>query len=389
MKHIVFVDDAHTFGGAQIALANGLRALDADGAYKLTVIVSSSNSKLIAKLETLSRLKIVFCPSAKPLNILFFIFALFEWKAILESHELKDVDHWVINLPGIEFGLACAAVLKSKKIEVIGWLHLASRFTVLMPEANMIRRLTNALRDQLAEWLVFGLYKKIFVPSEAERRVVYGRYSPKNKLFGVKVLSNVNMPGRFSSTQNDLVNTAKEDFKNGDTLRIVVLGRIHFLHKGQDKTTAIAVELLQRGLITQFTFVGDGVDRDRLLKLYEKSEIMKSINIVGWKDDVTDYLIDADIVLIPSRVESFSLVALEAMQYNCRIVAAQLPCFKEVLPIQCVIEEDGHASYADKIEAILEYSDVELRSFYEPFLKKFSSKAFSESFDKVVVVELD
>jgi hypothetical protein len=59
------------------------------------------------------------------------------------------------------------------------------------------------------------------------------------------------------------------------------------------------------------------------------------------------------------------------------------------LPIQCVIEEDGHASYADKIEAILEYSDVELRSFYEPFLKKFSLKAFSESFDKVVVVELD
>ncbi len=381
MTHVVFVDDAHTYGGAQIAFANGLRSLSIFSSYKITVLLANENQQLNDIIKNIPNINLIPCPTSRPFNVIFFILSLYGWKKTLDLIDVESVDCWVINLPGIEFGLACSIILNHRNVMPIGWLHLGSSFSELMPEAKLLRRLGNLIRDQLSNKFIFGLYNKILVPTAAAKTVVLKRLSVNKKLPEVDVLGNVNFNKTISFVDHS---TTEGGCSLTNNIKISVVGRIQFWDKGQDKTAAIAIELWKCGFEPRFVFVGDGVDEDDLVSLFESNGILGSIEVTGWTDDVSKYLYNTDIVLIPSRIESFCLVALEAMQYGCRIVASPLPCFDEVLPGVCIVEMDSPECYAQKIKEILKYKLDDLKVMYTPFLKKFSPESFTKSFSRSI-----
>jgi glycosyltransferase involved in cell wall biosynthesis len=60
-----------------------------------------------------------------------------------------------------------------------------------------------------------------------------------------------------------------------------------------------------------------------LLRLMKHMKNLKNLRINGWTNDVFSHLSKTDIVVIPSRSESFSMTTIEAMLSGCLVVATK------------------------------------------------------------------
>jgi glycosyltransferase involved in cell wall biosynthesis len=92
--------------------------------------------------------------------------------------------------------------------------------------------------------------------------------------------------------------------------------------------------VLERFPTTRFLFVGDGDDRAELEKSIHERGLDASILIQGFRFDVPEIIAGSDALLLPSRVEGFGYVLVEAM-------AAAVPCIASNVSSIPEIVEDG------------------------------------------------
>ncbi|CAI1976762.1 D-inositol-3-phosphate glycosyltransferase [Serratia entomophila] len=108
-----------------------------------------------------------------------------------------------------------------------------------------------------------------------------------------------------------------------DTLNILFVGRLDF-QKGIDIVEQVADKL---GNKCRVVVVGGGV--------LSNPELVQADNIIysGWvsKENMADYYLQADVLLMPSRWESFGLVAVEAQSYGLPVVASRCSSLPEVV----------------------------------------------------------
>ena len=117
---------------------------------------------------------------------------------------------------------------------------------------------------------------------------------------------------------------------------VVFVGRLETEQKGLD--------LLLRGwaagctgLGARLVVAGTGPDERRLRELATELGIADQVDFVGWVSGAAKYelMASARLVAMPSRFETFGLVALEAMATGTPVVAFDLPCLRELLPADC------------------------------------------------------
>jgi glycosyltransferase involved in cell wall biosynthesis len=119
--------------------------------------------------------------------------------------------------------------------------------------------------------------------------------------------------------------------------RVVAIGRLT-RQKGFD----VLVDAT-RGTSFQVTLVGEGEERPHL----------SGATLVGWQADVARFILEADIVAIPSRWEGFGLQAVEAMASGVPIVASDIPPLREVLGPAAVFVAPGDvAGWRAALEAL-------------------------------------
>ena len=72
---------------------------------------------------------------------------------------------------------------------------------------------------------------------------------------------------------------------------------------------------------------GDGPDRDAVESLALKFDVLDRVRIVGWvpPEDRFKWLSGADFIAMPSRYESFGMVAAEALAVETPVVAFDIP----------------------------------------------------------------
>ncbi len=92
---------------------------------------------------------------------------------------------------------------------------------------------------------------------------------------------------------------------------------------------------------------GDGEERRRLMKLAVALNLDERVHFVGWLDDVREFLLQADLFVLPSRVESFGIALLEAMACGIPIVATDCNGPREILD-----ERAGWLCEADNEKAL-------------------------------------
>jgi len=89
--------------------------------------------------------------------------------------------------------------------------------------------------------------------------------------------------------------------------------------------------LVRRKQKARLLMVGDGPDRPKAEWLARTQGIADDVIFVGKQNDMSQFLAISDVLLLPSELESFGLVALEAMACEVPVIATRVGGIPEVV----------------------------------------------------------
>ncbi|MFX1363502.1 MAG: glycosyltransferase family 4 protein [Promethearchaeota archaeon] len=117
------------------------------------------------------------------------------------------------------------------------------------------------------------------------------------------------------------------NIKNNE--KIVLFIGIHNKRKGID--TIIKTASLLRDEDIRFILIGDGPEREKLIKLVSTLELSEKINFLGNRLDVHNFYNHADIFFFPSRGEGLPGVLMEAMIYQVPIISSNISGVRDLI----------------------------------------------------------
>ncbi|MCS4185181.1 glycosyltransferase family 4 protein [Salinibacter ruber] len=130
--------------------------------------------------------------------------------------------------------------------------------------------------------------------------------------------------------------------------------------KGADLAIEALRRLRERGVDTTLTICGDGPERGTLERQVRDADLQDAVTFEGWTDpdELADRYRRAEFLLVPSRYETFGIVALEALASGCPVVAAETGGLLEAVgACGLLVPPDDAEALADVTERALR-SDV-------------------------------
>ncbi|GGA55222.1 N-acetyl-alpha-D-glucosaminyl L-malate synthase BshA [Edaphobacter acidisoli] len=131
----------------------------------------------------------------------------------------------------------------------------------------------------------------------------------------------------------DLVSAMRPRFANPDERLLVHLSNFRPVKRIQDVVEVFA--RVNRSVPARLMLIGDGPERSDAEYLAREHNIQDRIHFVGKQDNVNELLPLADLMLMPSEMESFGLAALEAMACSVPTIGTRVGGVPELI-------EDGH-----------------------------------------------
>ncbi len=118
--------------------------------------------------------------------------------------------------------------------------------------------------------------------------------------------------------------------RKGSTPRLIFVGRLN-PQKNLDYIIPVLSGL--RDLTWEFDIVGDGEERPKLEQGLAQSGLTGRVRFHGWvpRQAVDQLLSEADIFLLPSKVEGLSVAVLEALKFGLAVVASDLPTLHDTV----------------------------------------------------------
>lgn len=141
--------------------------------------------------------------------------------------------------------------------------------------------------------------------------------------------------GIDTSTIDDVDQASLESLRSGlvanEQARVLLnVGRL-VPEKNQQLLVPITQELVREGFDVVTLVAGDGMLHDSLQAFIDDAGMSDRIHLLGRRFDVAQLVCCADVVVIPSSSEGFSIFALEAMAARRPVVASAIPALKEVV----------------------------------------------------------
>lgn len=187
-----------------------------------------------------------------------------------------------------------------------------------------------------------------------------------------------------------------QDSGDGE-IRVVFVGRLEY-RKGIDAVLEAGEALLRLDTRVSLTIIGDdrisapggGTYRDR----FESAAGPSIVNRVRFTGRISDEerrsLLDAaDIVLAPSRFESFGLVALEAMMRGKAFVAGNTPAMRGIVEggAGLVVDADDPSSLVDAVAALIRSASLRVtlgEAARLRFLEQYQASTMGERYVEIV-----
>ena len=252
------------------------------------------------KLKSTNRLKINYLPAFEFAHTpiapsLFFKLAKVNKKSIIHVHVAHSF------YPEVAYMIS-----KIRKIPYIVQIHTdafpSGRLGILLPLYKII----------FLKRIIKGASKIIVLTKDYENLIV-NKYKVKRSK--IVIISN-------SSNFNPL-RSVKDTLKS--PARILFIGRLSKEKNVKSIIHAIK-NLIEKGYEIRLEIVGDGPEKEDLATLTNKLGISKNINFKGAvkKIKLKNIYSNSDIVVLPSFVEAFSGVLLEAMALGKPIVASDI-----------------------------------------------------------------
>ena len=375
MQPIVFVDDAHTFGGAQIALGWAIRAILHQCHTQPVVCVCTPATREAVKQITGEdkNLRFIDCPPALPLNIFTFPLRLWVFYKLLKPMAGQGVRSWRFNLAGIEFCLAPLLILRLFGMHPIAWLHNNETFTFFNTNRSMPIKIVSWARDAMANRLIFGLYRLIVTTSHATEIALKTRFHCINPPLTGFLYPTVGLRIGPHKIEREVTNPAHID--------LWMINRMDYKHKNNLAGLEVLKHLHDLGKPACLTVVGDGPDMAHFRSSTQELGLSGFVRFKGWQENPWESVPDNAIVLIPSFFESFCLVAREAMLYGARMVLSPLPVFFEWIPSKLIARDFSAEAFVEEIEEVFSMSRERVLALYTEALRKFTEEAFVVKFE--------
>jgi glycosyltransferase involved in cell wall biosynthesis len=170
----------------------------------------------------------------------------------------------------------------------------------------LIFRLITFLAQKKSNYIAVSEYHK-------NSLISYGVNSSKIKV----IYNGVEKKEYFNSKVNFPVNS----------FNVLFVGR---LHNEKNPMMVLRIAKQMQGTNIHFTIVGDGPQKDILVK-YKEDERLNNLSILGYKENIRELLYESDILLAPSKMETFGIAIAEAMSCNLPIIASNVGGIPEVL----------------------------------------------------------
>lgn len=134
------------------------------------------------------------------------------------------------------------------------------------------------------------------------------------------------------------------------------LGRLH-VNKGFDILLQAAALLRERGISLKLQIAGDGPEDDTLKTLAARLGLgTEDLTFTGWVTGPADYLAKLDLFVLPSRVEPFGLVVVEAMAAGVPVISSDIDGPRTILrsgELGVMVPPEDPSALADAIAAAL------------------------------------
>ena len=132
-------------------------------------------------------------------------------------------------------------------------------------------------------------------------------------------------------------------------------------YKGQDVLLAAMAECRTRGLHLRLTLVGDGRERPRLEALTGRLGLEDTVRFMGYLPAgaaVRSTLGEADLFVLPSRVDAMPRALLEAMAMGLPCLATSVGGIPEVLPPEALVLPGDARALAERLRSIAAQPDL-------------------------------
>ena len=161
------------------------------------------------------------------------------------------------------------------------------------------------------------------------------------------------VPDAIADFESDPVSVAAIRAARPGKVLIGHVGALAHSHKGQSTIIEVAHRAADKHPEWHFMLCGDGPDEARF-----RAEIgdLASVELVGWIDNVGDYLAAFDLFVFPSLHEALGSTVLDAMQFGLPVVATRvggIPEFVEDGVNGRLVSPERPAELMAAIEAVL------------------------------------
>lgn len=128
----------------------------------------------------------------------------------------------------------------------------------------------------------------------------------------------------------DIKDKLKMSEESYNEFTICSIGRLG-KEKGFDRLLRAHAKLISQGLYHNLIILGDGVEKDNLIKLREELKVTKTVKFLGFKKNPYKYIKNANLFVCSSRTEGYSLVLAEAMIIGLPVLSTACGGTKEIL----------------------------------------------------------
>lgn len=185
----------------------------------------------------------------------------------------------------------------------------------------------------------------------------------------------------------------KEDvFKVSSETPVITYIGVLSKRKGVDKIVDVAEIVVKKHPEAKFILVGSNSDGslERLQVQVKEKNLQNNFLFTGFRNDIKEILGSSDIVIVPSNVEPFSLVTIEAMACAKPVVATRSGGPEEIIldkETGYLVPITGYFEMANAIIHLIENPDI-CKSIgaiaRKRFLEKFRYEDFIENFDNLL-----
>lgn len=147
---------------------------------------------------------------------------------------------------------------------------------------------------------------------------------------------------------------------------IVAIGRLEKI-KGFD---ILIKEITKVKQDFRLNIIGDGKEKNTLNTLIHDVNLQNKVKLLGFKENVPSIIANADLVIVSSISEGFSLVILEAIFYGKLLVSTPVGIAKEILLDDFLIKD---YRFAEKISEVIQNYD-KLQNAFNTFKQKYQNR---------------